>query len=246
MIVRGFIVFLSLLLIWQLIIWAFNFPFYILPSPYSVFTVLVKQAPLIFREAIPTVIETLVGLLLAIGFGSLFALSMILLKPLRYWFLPVLLISQALPTFAIAPLFVIWFGYGMASKIATTLLILFFPIASSFYDGLRKTQEGWLDLATTMNATPWKLLWKIKVPAALPYFATGLRVAAASAPLGAIIGEWVGSSTGLGFLMLNANARMQIDLMFAVLIVIILFSLCLYFVIDSLLRWAIPWQQNQL
>jgi putative hydroxymethylpyrimidine transport system permease protein len=166
---------------------------------------------------------------------------MVFISPITYWVLPLLIISQAVPTFAIAPLLVIWLGYGMASKIAVTVMMLFFPITSAFFDGLRRTPSHWLALAKTMNAKKWRLFWYIRIPRALPELATGIRVATAIAPIGAIVGEWVGASQGLGFLMLNANARMQIDLMFAVLFTIIIFSLVLYYVVDHLLRSAIRW-----
>jgi len=119
--------------------------------------------------------------------------------------------------------------------------MLFFPIANAFYDGLTRTEASWLDLAKTMQATRWQTLWKIRIPAALPHLASGLRIATAIAPIGAIVGEWVGASRGLGFLMLNANARMQIDLMFAALFVLIIFSLSLYFLMDRLLTRCIYW-----
>ena len=103
--------------------------------------------------------------------------------------------------FAIAPLLVLWLGYGMASKVAMATLVIFFPVASTLYDGLRRADPGWLDLARTMNAPPRAVLLRIRLPAALPAFASGARVAAAVAPIGAVIGEWVGASAGLGYLM---------------------------------------------
>ncbi len=242
---RGIIVTLSLLLIWQLLVGILQLPIFILPGPLLVLKTLILQAPLIASQAWITILETLLGLFLATLFGCTLALTMAFFQPLRLWLLPILIISQALPTFAIAPLLVIWFGYGMASKIATTLLMLFFPIASSFFDGLKRTEHAWLDLAQTMNASRWNILWQIRVPAALPSLASGLRVATAAAPIGAIIGEWVGSSSGLGFLMLNANARMEIDLMFAVLLVIVVFGISLYFSVDKLLRRVIWWQAEK-
>jgi putative hydroxymethylpyrimidine transport system permease protein len=121
----------------------------------------------------------------------------------------------------------------MTSKIVTAMIMIFFPIASSFFDGLKQTHQDWVDLAKTMNAKKWRFFWYIRIPAALPNLASGLRVATVAAPIGAIIGEWVGASQGLGFLMLNANARMQIDLMFACLVTLILFSLTLYFLVDK-------------
>ncbi|OGT31091.1 MAG: ABC transporter permease [Gammaproteobacteria bacterium RIFCSPHIGHO2_12_FULL_35_23] len=238
---RGIGLVISFILIWQLSIYFFKFPPYIVPSPYLVFMSLIQNSLLISQQAVPTLIETFLGLFLGALLGLSTALMMIFFRPIKLWFLPLLLISQALPTFAIAPLFIIWFGYGMASKIAITIIMLFFPVASAFYDGLRRTPRDYLDLAKTMQATHWQLLKRIQIPYALPSLATGLRVAATIAPIGAVIGEWVGSSSGLGFLLLNANARMQIDLMFAVLIVITMFTLFLYYSIDWLLKTLITW-----
>lgn len=240
-ILRLIFLFLGLILFWMGMIQLFHFPSYILPSPILVMIAFTQNFHLIFQEAIPTIIETLLGLFFGTLLGMSTALCMIYFKPLRLWFLPVLLISQALPTFAIAPLFVIWFGYGMASKIAVTILMLFFPITSAFYDGLRSTPAAYLDLAKNMNANHWRTLWHIRLPYALPSLATGLRVAATIAPIGAVIGEWVGASEGLGYLLLNSNSRMQIDLMFAVLVVITAFTLFLYFMVDKTLRHWINW-----
>ena len=238
---RGFILIIGLIALWQLLVYVGHFPPYILPTPLLAIMSLIHNFGLICQEAVPTMIETFLGLLFGTLFGCFAALLMIFFRPIKLWFLPILLISQALPTFAIAPLFVVWFGYGMASKIAVTVLMLFFPIASAFYDGLRKTPDAYLDLAKTMNCNRWTLLWHIQVPSALPALATGLRVGATIAPIGAIIGEWVGASQGLGFLLLNANARMQISLMFAVLIVIVILTLIFYFTIDKILIKLITW-----
>lgn len=234
---------IGLILIWQAVILIFKLPDYILPTPAAVLHVGYARANLIASEALITITETLIGLILGVILGCIAALVMVFCRPLKLWLLPLLIISQAIPTFAIAPLLVIWFGYGMASKIATTIIMLFFPVTSAFYDGLRRTDQGWIDLANTMNAKKWRFFWYIRIPAALPSFASGLRVATAIAPIGAVVGEWVGASRGLGFLMLNANARMQIDLMFAGLFTLVIFSLGLYFIVDKTLRWAIPWQK---
>ena len=156
--------------------------------------------------------------------------------------LAVLVISQAIPVFALAPILVLWLGYGMASKVAMAVLIIFFPVTASLYDGMRRTDHDLLDLARIMGASPAGVLRHIVLPSALPAFAAGLRVAAAVAPIGAVIGEWVGSSEGLGFYMLHANARMQVDLMFAALTLLATASLTLYFCIDRLLDRLVFWQ----
>lgn len=115
------------------------------------------------------------------------------------------------------------------------ILIIYFPVTAACYDGLRNTPKAWLDLAKTFKPSPWRLLLKVRLPAALPAFASGFRIAVSIAPIGAVIGEWVGSSEGLGYLMIQANARMQVDLMFASLLILVAISLCLYFSIDWLL-----------
>ncbi len=236
---------LGLAALWEVVVLIFKFPPYILPGPAEVLFSLYANFPLIAQESGMTLVETLLGLLLGTLLGGLTAVVLVFYRPLALWFLPLVLISQALPTFAIAPLFVIWFGYGLASKVATAILMLFFPVASAFYDGLRQTNPDWLDLAKTMNASKWRLFWQVRIPAALPAFASGLRMAAVLAPIGAIVGEWVGSSHGLGYLMLNANARMQIDLMFATLLIVTIFTLLLYYGIDYALRLLIPWHAHE-
>ncbi len=243
LLIRSAIITIGLLVLWQAIVWLGHLPAYILPSPLNVFHTLFEQASVIATQAQPTFIETLLGLCCGVLLGSLSAIVITVFKPLRLWVLPILVISQAIPTFAIAPLLVVWLGYGIASKVATATIMIFFPIVTTFYDGLHKTPQFWLDVAKTMNATRFQVLWRIQIPAAMPHFASGLRVAAAIAPIGAIVGEWVGSSQGLGFLMLNANARMQINTMFAALFVITLFTVVLYFIVDKSLNKLIWWKR---
>lgn len=238
---RAILLCLILILIWECIILLFQLPDYILPTPWQVGMTLYQQSSLIAYQAIPTLIETSLGFILGIVFGCLAGFMIVFFRPLKLWFLPLLIISQAIPTFAVAPLLVMWLGYGIASKIVTTILMIFFPVASAFYDGLKQTQPGFLDLAKTMNAKPLRLFFFVRIPAAMPTLASGIRIAAVAAPIGAIVGEWVGSSQGLGYLMLNANARLQIDLMFAALIVIIIMALLLYFSVDRLLRACVWW-----
>jgi putative hydroxymethylpyrimidine transport system permease protein len=122
------------------------------------------------------------------------------------------------------------------------ILIIYFPVTAAFHDGLRRTDPAWLHLARTMNGSRSAILRHVRLPAALPALASGLRVATAVAPIGAVIGEWVGSSSGLGYLMLHANARMRVDVMFAALLTLAAIALLLYFGVDAALRRALPWQ----
>ena len=207
---------------------------------------LVDRFDLIMGHAAITGAEIVLAMLLGTLLGMASAVTLAMSPPARRWLLPLLVVSQALPTFALAPLLVLWLGYGMASKVAVAILVIFFPVTAAFYDGLRRTESGWLELARTMDAVPMAVLARIRVPAALPALASGLRVAAGIAPIGAVIGEWVGSSQGLGFLMLQANGRMQVDLLFAAVLVLAAMALALWFGVDRLMRRLVYWQAETL
>lgn len=239
---RPLAILVGLLVLWELVVWLSGVPPYILPAPHEVAVAWAARRALILEHWVITTAEILLGLALGSVLGCSSALIMGYFRPARLWLLPVLVTSQAIPVFAIAPLLVLWLGYGMASKVAMATLIIYFPVTAAFFDGLRRTEPGWLDLARTMGGSRWAALRHIRIPAALPALASGLRVATAVAPIGAIVGEWVGSSAGLGYLMLHANARMQIDVMFAALVTLAVFAVALYFSVDTVLRRALPWQ----
>ncbi len=243
---RPLITALGLLLAWQLVVWATGVPPYILPGPWAVARTLVARADLLFLHALTTATEILLGMLIGSLVGVASAVLLTGFAPVRRWLMPLLVVSQALPVFALAPLLVLWLGYGMTSKIAMAVLIIYFPVTAAFFDGLRRTDPGWLELARVMNAGRFAVLWRIRLPAALPALGSGLRVAASVAPIGAVVGEWVGSSAGLGYLMLHANARMQVDLVFAALFLLALMALALYFAVDRGARRLVPWQRETL
>jgi putative hydroxymethylpyrimidine transport system permease protein len=240
-VLRPLIITTGLLLIWQLIVWLTDAPTFILPGPLHVLETLFSQFPLLMKHAGVTLIEILLGLMLGVLLGLASALSLVTWGSLRRWLLPVLVVSQAIPVFALAPVLMLWLGYGMASKVAMATLIIYFPVTAACFDGLRQTPIGYLQLARTLGASRRAQLLQIRLPAALPALGSGLRVAASVAPIGAVIGEWVGSSTGLGYLMLHANARMQVDLMFAALLVLAFMALALYFSVNLIARRLTPW-----
>lgn len=187
----------------------------------------------------------LMGFALGLVLGAALAIVFAASAGWRRWALPLVIASQAVPVIAVAPLLVLWLGYGMASKVVMAALVIFFPVVSSLYDGLRRTDEGWLELAHTMDAPPRAILLQIRLPAALPAFASGARIAAAVAPIGAVISEWVGASAGLGYLMTQQLARGQTPLAFAALFVLCLLGIGLYAVTDRVLRRLVPWQSFQ-
>ncbi len=231
----------GLILIWWAITAGTDIPPYMLPSPPHVAMAMVAQWPTLASATLTTLAEILLGLGFGTVLGAMLALGMVFSPLLQRWLLPVLLLSQAIPVFALAPLLVLWFGFGMASKVVMAVLVIFFPVTASFFDGLRRVDHGWLDLARTMGASPWAMLRHVRLHAALPAFASGLRVATAIAPIGAIIGEWVGSSAGLGYVMMNANARIQTDVMFAALVILAVMTVLLWVAVDRLMKRLLHW-----
>jgi putative hydroxymethylpyrimidine transport system permease protein len=232
---------LGLLVVWWAGAKISNVPSYLLPDPQSVAVALWQQRDLLFWSTVTTLSETVMGLAIGTLLGTLCALGMVFSPLMQRWLMPLLLLSQAIPVFALAPLLVLWFGFGMASKVVMAVLVIFFPVTAAFSDGLRRTEIGWLDLARTMNASPASILRHVRLPAALPAFGSGLRVATAIAPIGAVVGEWVGASAGLGYVMLNANARIQTDVMFAALFVLAAMAIGLWVLVDRVLKHVLFW-----
>ena len=232
----------GLLLAWWALARFAAIPAYLLPDPLSVATALWTQRTLLFWSTLTTLTETVLGLLIGTLLGLLCALAMVFSAGIRRWLMPVLLLSQAVPVFALAPLLVLWLGFGVTSKVAMAGLMIFFPVMSAFHDGLRQVPAAWLDLARTMGASRWRMLLFVRVPAALPSLGSGLRVAAAWAPVGAVIGEWVGASAGLGTVMLNANARVKTDLMFAALVMLSGMTVALWWAVDRGVRRLLSWE----
>ncbi len=222
--------------LWQAIVWIGELPRFILPGPLLVAETLWKSRALIWEHSLVTLTEVLIGLGLGAILGGLSAIALASSSMARALVRPMLVFSQAIPVFALAPILTLWFGFGLWSKVLMALIIIYFPVTSSFFDALMRPNSGWLGLAKVMGASPWRIMWHIRIPAALPGFASGLRLAAVYAPIGAVIGEWVGASKGLGYLMLLANGRAKIDLMFAALIVLALFSVLLHTVVHHLAR----------
>lgn len=239
---RKFLISLLLLIVaWECCVLAFHLPTYILPSPKDIAFTFIESWKNIAYHASITLLETLLGLLCGTLSGVSIAFLLMMIRPLKLFLLPLMLISQALPTFAIAPLLVLWLGFGIASKICVVMLMTFFPIASAFFDGLNKTPERYLEMARYMRSKKITAFRYIYFPSALPFLVSGLRVSAVFAPMGAVISEWVGASQGLGYLMVNANARLDTSLVFAAIILLVIMALGLYFFIDIFSKRWVKW-----
>ncbi|MDF2231845.1 ABC transporter permease [Albimonas sp. CAU 1670] len=235
---------LVLLAIWQAVVWSTGVAPFILPSPLRVAQALWDNRALILEHGAYTLIEVLAGLALGAILGAATAIHLALSPLARRVLLPALVFSQAVPVFALAPILTLWLGYGIGSKILMTVLIIYFPVTSAFLDGLRRTDPALLDLSAVMGGSRWSELWRLRLPAALPDLASGLRLAAVYAPIGAVIGEWVGASKGLGHLMLLANGRAKTDLMFASLFVLALGAVLLYVLLGVAARRLERWSRT--
>jgi putative hydroxymethylpyrimidine transport system permease protein len=223
-------------LIWEAAVRLLQLPVWYLPTPSHIVVMMWRNLPIILPNAGVTAAETLIGLAVGVAIGMALALAMASSRWLSEALSPLAVVSQAIPFLALAPLLMIWFGFGMASKIAMAAITIFFSVAAAFYEGLRRADENLVDLAKLYGANRRQMLFEIRVPAALPHLCAGLKLAAAYAPLGAIAGEWVGSQGGIGVQMTYHNARMQTDMVFAYMFVLIAFCLLLWLAMSLLTR----------
>lgn len=232
----------GVLLLWWGLTEALALPRYVLPGPDDVALALVRGWRMLAHHAAVTALEIVLGLVVGVAAGVATALAIAATPLIRRVLLPVVVVTQTLPVFAIAPLLVVWLGFGLASKITMAALIIYFPVATAYAEGMARADAGLLDLARLGGAGRWQTLWLIRAPAGLPGLVAGLRIAATVAPIGAVVGEWVGASAGLGYIMLHANARLQTDTLFAALFLLALLALLVRAVVDRLADRLVRWQ----
>jgi putative hydroxymethylpyrimidine transport system permease protein len=235
-VLRGLITTAILLTLWAGIVWIFDLPHYILPGPERVISVLWTRPELFLHHALITAAEISAGLALGGIFGLAVACLIADSPRLQRWTMPALVISQALPVFALAPILMLWLGYGFASKLAMTTLIVFFPVTAATLSGFRALPSSWSDTITALRGQRLRIFWQVRFPLALPFAGSGLRIAASVAPIGAVVGEWMGSAGGLGYLMLHANGRGQTDVLFAALVVLCGLALLIWGITNRLTR----------
>ena len=239
---RILVTFIVIIVFWYIICLLFELPSFILPSPDLVAIALFNNFSEILNHSLITLLEILLSLFFGIVLGSFFAVLISLSERLKRWIMPLLLASQSIPVFALAPILVLWFGYGISSKVVIGTIIVFFPIASNFSDALNKIPKEYIHAGQTLGFSKLQIFNLIKLPNALPGLFSGIRVGACFAPIGAVVGEWIGGSQGLGSYMIYSNARLQIDNMFAALIILIIITISLYHLIDLILKKLIWWE----
>ncbi|MDO5145884.1 MAG: ABC transporter permease [Eubacteriales bacterium] len=229
------------LLLWEFLCGANIVPGYMLPSPADVMKALVGDFPLILQHARITLQEAFYGLFVGIGLAFFAATLMDRFLILHRALYPLMIITQTIPTIAIAPVLVLWMGFGMAPKITLVVITTFFPITVGLLDGYQSVDKDSVDLMRAMGATRVQIFRHVKFPAALPHFFGGLKISASYAVVGAVISEWLGGFQGLGVYMTRVKKAYAFDKMFAVIIFIVVISLLLMALVNVIRRVSMPW-----
>nr|MBC7244854.1 ABC transporter permease [Chloroflexota bacterium] len=229
------------LVVWQCATWLWRIEAYLLPSPVRIVQAGVQAQGLLSDHIQQTLRETLLGFALALVGGLLLALAIDLSAFLRRALYPLLVVTQTVPIMAIAPLLVIWLGYTIWPKIIVVALVCFFPIVVTTADGLRSADPELLALLQAMGATRRQVFLKVRVPGALPAVFSGIKIAITYSVIGAIIGEWVGASKGLGVFMLRASNSFRTDWVFVAIAISSLLSILLFLAVAMIERLALPW-----
>ena len=234
----------ALLLIWELISVLEIVPNFMLPSPVQMLQAMYTDAPVLARNAFTTLSEALIGLGIGVAIGYLTAVFMDSWDAAYKAIYPLIVVSQTIPTVAVAPLLVLWFGYDMKPKIILIILCTFFPIAVGVLDGFRAVDEDEVNLLRAMGATKMQIFRHIKYPGALPQFFSGLRISVAYAIVGAVLAEWLGGFRGLGVYMIRVKKSFAYDRMFAVILLISVISQFLLWVVNLIQKKCMPWEQG--
>ena len=218
---------------WEWIVRKGMIPSFILPSPSAIWLSLIENRQLLLAEHLPaTLKEVLIGFGISLAGGLLVGVGMHFSRALEKVLYPFLVISQTIPMIAISPIFIMWFGYTIWSKIAVTILIAIFPIVVSTYDGLKTGGKEYKELLLTMGATRWTIFKKIQLPMALPSILSGLKMSVVYCVVGATIGEWLGASVGLGYFSRRMSGNLQADAVFAAIFLLSLMGIVLFLLIS--------------
>ncbi len=231
----------ALILIWAIVTAVFQIPDYLLPSPMSVVKRASTEWHVLLSQSGQTLIEIVAGFLASILIGIPMAFAVVLSRPVERIILPMVVASQAIPKVAIAPILVIWLGFGLLPKIVVSFLIAFFPILVSTITGLKSVETDMVDLVRSMGASTAKVMLRVRLPAALPQIFAGLKVAISLSVVGAIVGEFVGADKGLGYLLLTATGALDGTLVWSALIVLIALGIALFQIVAAIERFAIRW-----
>jgi NitT/TauT family transport system permease protein len=232
---------IAILAAWEILVRLLAIPTYVLPTPSRIATEIVFERGIISSQLRVTLFEILCGYVLSGVVGFCLSILIVYSAAFRRGVLPLIVASQTIPVIAIAPLLVIWFGYNSVPRIIITALVAFFPLTVSFVTGLQAIDPEFINFFRSLNASETQIFFKLRLPAALPNIFGGLKVATTLAVIGATIGEWVGASAGLGYLMAQDTAQLNTTRVFAALVVLGAFGMTFFALVGLIERWRMPW-----
>ena len=243
--ISPFIIIIIILILWQIMSVIGIIPKFMLPSPLAVVKAFIKDFPLLMLHTKVTLIEAFLGLGIGIILGFVMAVIMDKYDFAYKSIYPVLVITQTVPTVAIAPLLVLWLGYGILPKITLIVITSFFPITVGLLDGFKATDKDALNLMKTMGATPFQNFVLLKIPSSMGYFFASLRISVSYSIIGAVVAEWLGGFEGLGVYMTRVRKSYSFDKMFAVIFFISIISLLLMYLVKKIQILSMPWENNE-
>ncbi len=234
-----------IVLLWQLWVDLAHIKEFLLPSPKAIGQELAASwSPILAQDTWVTLQETLIGFGLGALLGFVLAIGITYSRFLERVLYPPIVASQAVPKVAIAPLFVVWLGFGIWPKIAVTMTLVFFPIVVTAAQGLMSADTSLLELLRSVNANQWQMFRKVRLPHALPAIMSGMKIGMTLAVVGAVVGEWVGANAGLGYLILYAQSQLETTLTFAAITVLVVMGVVLFMLVDLLGRLITPWSSS--
>lgn len=243
--VRPFGLLVLVVVLWAVTVRLFDIPPYLIPRPLSVAEVFVDQWPMLLRETIPTTIATVAGFALCIVVGIPLAMLIAGSKTVEAYLYPLLVFSQSVPKVAIAPLLVVWFGFGMMPKVLAAFLLGVFPVIVGGVQGFKSVEPELRDLVRSMKATWLQSFLFVNLPHALPSIFAGLKISVTLAVVGAVVGEFVGANSGIGFALQRSIGNFELPTMFAALVILSMIGVILFWIIDLVERIAVPWQASR-
>jgi NitT/TauT family transport system permease protein len=236
---------LLLIVLWDVAIRVFHVPPYQIPAPMEVVRTLWTDWPELLSQAVPTTEATLAGFALSAAFGIPAAMLIASSKTVEDYVYPLLVFSQSIPKVAIAPLFVVWFGFGMLPKVISAFLLGFFPVVVAAVQGFKSVEPDMVDLARSMEAGRLQVFRLISLPHALPAIFAGLKVAITLTVVGAVVGEFVGSNSGIGFVLQRSIGNFELPTMFAALVILAAIGMILFALVELAERLMVPWHASQ-
>jgi NitT/TauT family transport system permease protein len=231
--------------LWDLTVRIFAIPPYLVPPPKDVAVAFWNEGDKLLIEAIPTTMATLGGFFLSALFGIPIAMLIAGSRTVESYVYPLLVFSQSIPKVAVAPLFVVWFGFGMAPKVISAFLLGFFPVVVAGVQGFKSLDPEMRDLVRSMKASRLQSFTMVSLPHALPAIFAGLKVSVTLAVVGAVVGEFVGANSGIGFVLQRSIGNFELPTMFAALVILALISVILFWLIDLIERFTVPWHASQ-